>query len=84
MIKVWGSFLVAASALIFANASFAQGACPGSTDINGDGATDNADVQIIIDAQGTQTDDLDFVASADLNGDGAITTIDFAVIMACN
>lgn len=84
MIKVWGSILVAASALVFANASFAQDACPASTDINGDGVTDAADAQVIVDAYGTQADDSDFVASADLNGDGQVTTIDFGVLMNCN
>ncbi len=84
MFKVWGSFLVAASALVFASASYAQDACPASTDINGDGAVDGADVQALPDAYGTQSGDADFVASADLNGDGHVTTHDYQVLMDCN
>lgn len=84
MIKVWGSILVAASALVFANASFAQDACPASTDINGDGVTDEADVQAMLDAYGTQRGDLDFVAAADMNGDGIVSTADYPVMLSCS
>jgi len=84
MFKVWGSFLVAASALVFASASYAQDACPASTDINGDGVTDGADVQILTEAYGTQSGDSDFVASADLNADGHVTTLDYQVMLNCN
>ena len=37
MIKVWGSVLLAAGALLLASPSFAQEACSASPDLNGDG-----------------------------------------------
>lgn len=84
MLKVWGSGLVAVGALFIAGTAFAQDACPASTDINGDGATDAADVEIIQDALGTSAGDAGFVAAADLNGDGQVSTVDYAVLLDCN
>lgn len=84
MLKVVGSLLIAASTFAMATASFAQEACPASTDINGDGVTDGADVDIIQAALGTLEGEEGYVAAADLNGDGYITTVDYGVMLDCN
>lgn len=84
MLKVVGSLLIAASTFAMATASFAQDACPASTDINGDGITDGADVEIIQAALGTVAGEEGYVAAADLNGDGTVSTIDYGVMLDCN
>ncbi|MEM9177211.1 MAG: dockerin type I domain-containing protein [Myxococcota bacterium] len=84
MLKVVGSLLIAASTFAMATASFAQEACPASTDINGDGITDGLDVDIIQASLGIQEGEDGFVAAADLNGDGAISTMDYTLMLACN
>ena len=45
-------------------------------DYNGDGAVDDADQQIILDARNTYTDHPDFVPAADHDGDGQISLRD--------
>ena len=83
MLKVWGRFLIATSTVFLAQAAFAQDACP-VTDLNGDGATDDADVAVLHEALGSSEGDSDFVAAADLNGDGQVSTVDYAVMLDCN
>lgn len=84
MLKMLGSLLIAASTLSLATAAFAQDACPASTDINGDGVTDSADVEVLQEALGKLEGEDGYVPSADLNGDGYITTLDYAVMLSCN
>ena len=84
MLNVLGSVLVAACTLSLATAAFAQDACPSSTDINGDGQTDAADVEIIQAALGQVEGDEGFVPEADLNGDGYISTVDYMVMLDCS
>jgi hypothetical protein len=84
MIKVWGSVLLAAGALLLASPSFAQEACSASPDLNGDGTVDVADFEIMKAAFGTQSGDSDFDAAADLNNDGLITTMDYRVMLECS
>ena len=84
MLKVVGSLLIAASTFAMATASFAQDACPASTDINGDGTTDGGDVEILQAALGTVEGEEGYVAAADLNGDGTVSTIDYGVMLDCN
>ena len=83
MLKVWGRFLIATSTLFLAQAALAQDACP-VTDLNGDGVTDGADVEVLQGALGSSEGDSNFVAAADLNGDGSVTTLDYSVMADCN
>ena len=84
MIKVWGSVLLAAGALLLAGPSFAQEACSASPALNGDGTVDAADVEVMKAAFGTQSGDSDFDAAADLNNDGLVTTMDYRVMLECS
>ena len=84
MLKVVGSLLIAASTFAMATASFAQEACPASTDINGDGVTDGGDVEIIQASLGALEGEEGFVAAADLNGDGHVSTMDYMLMLECN
>ena len=82
MAKVWGSCLLAASLVLFAGASFAENAC--ETDFNGDGVTDEADVEIFQSVLGSQESDEGFLAAADLDGDGSVTAADYGIFLSCN
>ncbi|MBW2500352.1 MAG: hypothetical protein JRF61_23975 [Deltaproteobacteria bacterium] len=82
MFKVWGSGLLALSLMLFASAGFAQDSC--ATDFNGDGVTDEADVEIFQGTLGKQAGDEGFVAAADLDGDGTVTSADYAIFLSCN
>jgi len=54
----------------------APSAFAGTGDYNGDGAVDDADKQIIMDARNTVAGDAGFVPAADHDGDGVISLID--------
>jgi len=82
MLRNWGSVLVVAGAMLFANVSLAQHSC--DTDFNGDGVTDPADFEILKAAYGSSEGDDNFVAAADLNQDGWVTTLDYGIMLACN
>jgi hypothetical protein len=82
MFKVWGSGLLALSLMLFASAAFAQDSC--ATDFNGDGVTDESDVEIFQGTLGKQEGDEGFVAAADLDGDGSVTSADYAIFLSCN
>ena len=82
MLRTWGSVLVVAGVMLFANASFAQHSC--DTDFNGDGATDPADFEILKAAYGSSEGDDNFVAAADLNQDGSVTTLDYRIMLECS
>ena len=84
MIKVWGSVLLAAGALLLAGPSFAQEACSASPDLNGDGTVDAADVEVMKAALNSEIGDADYNAAADLNNDGLITTMDYRVMLECS
>ena len=84
MIKVWGSCLFAAGALLLASPSFAQEECFASPDINGDGTVSEADVELMKAALGSQEGDANYDAAADLNDDGLVTTMDYRVMLECS
>jgi len=69
-------FLMLALLLVLAvlAAPVAFAGVPG--DYNGDGAVDDADKQIILDARNTVEGDEGFVPAADHNGDGVISLVD--------
>lgn len=83
MIKVWGISLIAAGLTLVAGAAYAQDACV-DTDLNGDGVTDAADVEILKAAMGSTEGDANFDAGADFDGDGSVNTIDFGILLSCN
>jgi len=82
MFKVWGSGLIAAGVVFFASAVFAQSNC--ATDYNGDGVTDDADVEIFNSALGARSGDDNFIAQADLDEDGEVTLLDYSILLSCN
>lgn len=84
MMKVWNAgLLTMTSLLVFATAAQAQQqSC--ETDFNGDGVTDEADVEILRSVLGAQASDEGYLARVDLNGDGAITIADYGILLGCN
>ena len=82
MIKLLGNVLLTASVILFAASASAQ-SC-GNTDLNGDGATDAADVEIFQSALGSQDGDDNYLAAADFDGNGAVTASDYGVLLSCN
>lgn len=70
-----GLALTALSMLLLAGPAALAGA-PG--DYNNDGAVDDADKQIIMDARNTAEGDAGFVAAADHDGDGVISLVDLS------
>jgi len=82
MVKAWERGLVAIGVTLLAGTAFAQGSC--ETDYNGDGITNEADVEIFRSALGTQDGDEGFFSAADLDGDGAVTASDYAIFLACD
>ncbi len=84
MIKLLGSSLLAAGALLLASPAIADDVCSTNPDINGDGTVSEADFEVLQSAFGSTDGDANFVAAADLNGDGLITTVDYAVLLECS
>ena len=73
--------LITAGLVLFAGTAMA-GDC--NTDLNGDGATNEADVVIFQGSLGKSAGDAGFVAAADLNGDGTVTAADYGIFLSCN
>ncbi|MFK7896844.1 MAG: dockerin type I repeat-containing protein [Myxococcota bacterium] len=82
MIKVIGNVLLTAGVMLFAGSAVAQ-SCP-VTDLNGDGTTDVADVEVFQAAMGSEEGDENFLAAADLDGNGTVTASDFGILLSCN
>jgi Dockerin type I domain len=91
MLRLLAKALGSSSLVLFAGAFFATalvattaiaGDC--NTDLNGDGATDEADVAIFQGTLGKSAGDEGYVSAADLNGDGTVTAADYAIFLSCN
>jgi hypothetical protein len=80
MFKIFGSSLIAAGIVLFASTAIAG--C--ETDYNGDGQTNEADVEIFKGALGSSEGDDAYLAGADLNGDGSVTVLDYGILLSCN
>lgn len=81
MIRARTTALLAGSALLFAVSASAQDAC--FTDFNGDGTTNEADVEIFKSYMGATEDDAGFEAAADLDGDGEVGLSDYNILLSC-
>ena len=68
-------FATIALALVGSAAFAGDPAC----DYNGDGECNQADLDILLGAQGTVSGDDGFVAAADHDGDGVISLVDAAI-----
>jgi hypothetical protein len=81
ILRLTAKALIMASLVLFAGTAMA-GDC--NTDLNGDGATNEADVAIFQGALGKSAGEEGFVAGADLNGDGTVTAADYGIFLSCN
>jgi hypothetical protein len=72
-----------AAALIFTGfTASAENSC--QTDLNGDGVTNEADVEIFQSTLGKAQGDEGYVAAADLDGSGTVTAADYGIFLSCN
>ncbi len=82
MREILSGGLVVVGLVFFGWTASAQNAC--QTDLNGDGVTNEADVEIFQSALGTAVGDEGFVAAADLDGSGTVTSTDYGIFLGCN
>lgn len=82
MRRLMSSGLLVAGLVAFAFAANAENSC--QTDLNGDGLTNEADVEIFQSTLGKTAGDEGYVAAADLDGSGTVTAVDYGIFLGCN
>ena len=82
MTKVLGATLLVGSLILFAGGSSADVSC--ETDFNGDGVTNETDLEILKSYLGANEDLEGYTPVVDLNADGEVDLADFTAFMDCN
>jgi hypothetical protein len=83
MMKVLEATLLVGSLVLLASGSaFAEISC--DTDFNGDGATNETDLEILKNYMGATEDDEGYTPVVDLNDDGRVDMADLNAFLSCN
>lgn len=81
ILRLTAKALMMASVVLFAGTAMA-GDC--NTDLNGDGVTNEADVELFQSSLGKAEGDEGYVAAADLDGSRSVTAADYGIFLSCN